>query len=278
MNDIIDSTGEISENVILEKLGNKHSWIMEFSKLNKAISTTWKFFLKSNCSIQAKVKTNLTLKLRLNNGKVFNLENTNNKMIYNTLISRKFSFSYIHTYWNTYFDKIICWKNVYKTIHKLEDNRIKQFKFKLIHKIVPSKEIRYTWKISTTPYCNNCEETESYKHLFIECKQIKDFWNKINDLFKFCGINKNINSLYNIVIGYKIDHPEYIDINKIFSLIGFSIYKTYFLSESRTKKVNCFSIFCQEFKEMSRCTEHKLKTSNNFERQVRNYIDSLNNI
>ena len=108
--DIIDSTGEISENVILEKLGNKHSWIMEFSKLKNAIPTTWKIILKSNCSIQAKVKTNLTLKLRLNKGKVFNLENTNNKIIYNTLISRKFSFPYIHTYWNTYFDKITCWK------------------------------------------------------------------------------------------------------------------------------------------------------------------------
>ena len=206
---------------------------------------------------------------------MINLESTNNKIIYNTLISRKFSVPYIHTYWNTYFNKIICWKNVYKSIHKLEDNRIKQFRFKLIHKIVPSKEIRYTWKISATPFCT-CGEIESYKHLFIGCKEIKDFWNKINDLFIFCGINKNIKLLYNIVIGYKIDHPEYIDINRIFSLIGFSIYKTYFLSESRTKKVNCFSIFCQEFEEMSKRSELHLKTSNNFERQVRNYIDCLN--
>ena len=112
--------------------------------------------------------------------------------------------------------------------------------------------------------------------MFIECKELKDFWNKINELFKYCGINKDIKKLYNIVIGYKIDHPKYIDINRILCLIGFSIYT--FLSDSHhTKKVNFFSIFCQEFEEISKCIEHNLNTSNNFEKQVRIYIDDLRN-
>ena len=123
---------------------------------------------------------------------------------------------------------------IYLSLYKLDNNRIKQFKFKLIHKVVPSKEIRYTWKISSNPYCDVCNnETESYQHLFINCKILNEFWNKIIELFKLCGISNNIKSLNNIIVGYKIDNPEYQDINKLFALVGFSIYKAYFISEAR---------------------------------------------
>ena len=60
---------------------------------------------------------------------------------------------------------------------------------------------------------------------------------QIYDLFNCCGINNDL-FLNNIVIGYKIDHPECIDINRIFFFnYYFLIYKTYLLSESRTIKV-----------------------------------------
>ena len=97
IHDIIDNNGEISENVIYQKLGNTQSWIIEINKLNHAIPTTLKTILKSHCSKQINGNTNLTLKLRLNNGKFINIENTNNKIIYYTLINRKFSIPYIHT-------------------------------------------------------------------------------------------------------------------------------------------------------------------------------------
>ena len=136
INDIIDDNGEISENVIFQKIRNKHSWIMDFSKLKLAIPSAWKTILKSHCSKRTKVNTSLSLKLNLENGKVMFLENTNSKIVYNIFISRKFTSPYMHTYWNTYllpnyleFDSIICWKNVYNTIHKLEDPRFKQFRF-----------------------------------------------------------------------------------------------------------------------------------------------------
>ena len=170
------------------------------------------------------------------------MESITNKIIYNELVRYKFSVPFIHTHWNSYFNKIINWKNVYISLYKLDDNRIKQFKFKLIH-----KEIRYTWKISSNPY-NFCNETETYQHLFIEFKTLNEFWNKIIELLNVCGVSNNIKSLKNIIIGYKIDNPEYQNINKLYALVGFSIYKAYFISESKIKPINYFSIFCQEFK------------------------------
>ena len=146
----------------------------------------------------------------------------------------------MHTYWDTYFNNIINWENEYNIIHKFNDNRVKQFKLKLIHKIIPSKEVRFTWKIASDQLCNTCQVKENYKHLFIDCKEITIFWQKINEMFTHCGISNNMNTLKHIVIGYKINSPEYFVINEILAIIGFSIYKTYFISESRLKKVDIF--------------------------------------
>ena len=128
---------------------------------------------------------------------------------------------------------------------------MKQFRYKLINKIVPSKEIRFVWKISQSSSCSACHHiTETYTHLFIKCGEIQHFWDKIIDLFKYCGLTNNVKTLKNIVIWYKIDNPNYFNINVLFSLIGFSIYKGYFISESRLNSIDYFSIFTQEFNEM----------------------------
>ena len=155
---------------------------------------------------------------------------------------------YVHTYWNTYFNTIINWENVYKALHSLNDNRVKQFKFKLINKIVPSKEIRFTWNIAQTPLCNSCNKIESYEHLFIECQEITNFWKKVTEMFTYCGISTNMKRLKNIVIGYKVNNQEYTVVNEILAITGFSIYKTYFISETRSKKIDSFISFCNEIR------------------------------
>ena len=62
-------------------------------------------------------------------------------MIYSELVNCRFSKPYRTYILDTYFNTIIKWDNGYKVLHYLNDNRVKQFKFKLINKIVPSKEI-----------------------------------------------------------------------------------------------------------------------------------------
>ena len=50
------------------------------------------------------------------------------------------------------------------------------------------------------------------------------------------------------MIGYKVNHQEYMFVNEILAVKGYSIYKTYFISESRSKKIDSFSILCNEIR------------------------------
>ena len=74
-------------------------------------------------------------------------------------------------------------------------------------------------------------------------------WNTFNDIqnFKF------------LVIGYKISHPEYFFLNILLTLVGFLIYKAYFLSNNLTNHYDIYYIFKSEFKLTPRYYESKQK-------------------
>ena len=138
---------------------------------------------------------------------------------------------------------------MYKFIHRLFDNRFKQFRFKLLHQIIPSKVNLYIWKTSTSNLCNVCLMKESYQHQFIDCKTIEDFWSRWIAIFKRCGIstiNKSL-KLILVVIGYKKSTENYNDINIIFTIAEFSIFKSYYASDCRSKPIYTFNIIKYEF-------------------------------
>ena len=146
VNDIIDEQGEINEETILQKLIDKTNWISELNIVKNAIPKTWKKILRIDSSLKTKVKTELKINLKTTIGKWINIDLMTNKLFYSKIIQTKFSKPYIHTYWNSVVENHFEWKKIYNFIHKIKDNRIKQFKYKLIHQIIPSKQIRHRWK------------------------------------------------------------------------------------------------------------------------------------
>ena len=119
----------------------------------------------------------------------------------------------------------------------LFDNRIKQYRYKLLHRIIAANENLFTWKLSNSPCCNFCNEMETVDHFLIECKYLDTFWTHISYVFKSCGVSKQVRSLHYLDIGYKSELLEYNWINVLFSYIGFAIYKSYFCCERRKKTV-----------------------------------------
>ena len=78
-------------------------------------------------------------------------------------------------------------------------------------------------------------------------KLVRDIWKKVTELFKKVNFEINI-SLEHLVFGYKIFDKEYFDFNYIVAILGYSIYKSYSVSEQKTKAIDVYSLFVRELR------------------------------
>ena len=97
---------------------------------------------------------------------------------------------------------------------------------------------------------------------FFNCTCVQLYWEKIKAVFKKCGIENNIQDLKTIVVGYKITHTDYFYVNVILTVVGFCIYKSYFLSENWTHYIDIYNIFIREIQILLYLLKYKgLKSS-----------------
>ena len=256
INDIIDENGDISEKYILNKLKIKSNWIAELSILKQAIPKNWQNILQTENSVKTKVNItdNLYDTIRMNKMYVQKSKLTN-KIIYNSFIR-------IKTEQNIGIEK---WKKILNIVdtkqvslalqfihYRLSLNKLKVYRWKLISYILPNQDNLYKWKISTTPICSWCDKVDSYQHFFIDCKLVTKFWKSVYEIFGKTGIKTKF-KLKHIVVGYKINDMEYDNVNLILTILGFSIYKAFYMSEQRKKSVDTMKIFKTEFNVYFEC-------------------------
>ena len=111
------------------------------------------------------------MKTYLRDGQIIVLEKLSNKQIRDVFIQTQFQKPYIHNFWIQKFKNNVTWENIYYFLnYSLMDNRIKQYRYKLLHRIIATNENRFTWKLSNSPCCNFCNEMETVDHFLIECK------------------------------------------------------------------------------------------------------------
>jgi hypothetical protein len=117
--------------------------------------------------------------------------------------------------------------------------------------------------------CNLCKIVEDYSHYFRTCIVFKDFWGKIKELLKKSGIENDI-TLYHLVFSNKIFDKSYYDLNYFLTIIGFSIYKAYYISEQKTKRLDVYSLFVREYLPIYRANEIIQKSL--FLKRLQNYL------
>jgi hypothetical protein len=66
----------------------------------------------------------------------------------------------------------------------MKENKCKVYKWKLIHYILPCKEVLFKWHIATNNLCNNCQIVENDERFFFEYKRLETFW-RIRKQFTF---------------------------------------------------------------------------------------------
>jgi hypothetical protein len=72
------------------------------------------------------------------------------------------------------------------------------------------------------------------------------FWNKINEMLTKVKFENNIR-LQHLVFGYKFFDKEYFHLNDFLAILTFTIYKSYYVSEQKTKKIDVYLLFKNEF-------------------------------
>ena len=183
--------------------------------------------------------------------KIIPVSNIPNKFIYNKLVQKKIEKPTSVKNW----DRSIVdhersdLQSTYCFIFQyLEENKLKIFRWKLLHFLIPKKQLLCKWKLTNNSLCNFCNIEEDYFHYLMTCPYLKTFWDSIHHIFKKYGMEIKI-KLKHIVFGYKISDSQYYDFNYFFTIVGYTIYKTYYVSEQKTKLSNVYTIFKREFLE-----------------------------
>ena len=260
INDLLDEKGKLSKEFICKNLKCKVNWISELYTFKKGLSREWVKILSEENSRSSTV--NITKEKVIWNNKYMDINIFMNKLFYNSMIKAKATNPVGFTNWSRYLnlDEKPDMSQIYSLI----------FQWKLIQFINPRKKLLTVWRLSNCSLCNFCQIEEDYIHLFMSCKYLSHFWKKVTELFKKVNFEIII-SLKHLVLGYEIFDKEYFDFNYILTILGYSIYKSYYVSEQKTKAIDVYSLFVRElrsrlnvckniysnvlFKKIQKCTE-----------------------
>ena len=148
------------------------------------------------------------------------------------------------------------------------NNRVKQLKLKLIHKIVATNENLVKWKLKQSPNCEHCNEIETLQHFFLQCPYVQPIWISMHLILKKLGIDHKF-GMFEIIVGYKVQYRAYEDLNIILSQIVYVSYKTYFMTERRTKGININRILYNDMLNLVKYFD--------FKKSVHNFINKFCN-
>ena len=129
------------------------------------------------------------------------------------------------------------WNNVLKyKFYQINDNKIKQFNFKLFHRILPSRDNLCKWGILNDNLCHICNCKETITHFLLTCKKIKMYWKVVSCLIRnIFDLEIDINEKV-IILGHDIGNRKMKLINLILNYAQFIIYRNYV--KDRNKRNN----------------------------------------
>ena len=144
------------------------------------------------------------------------------KNIYNMINTHKVECKY-KVKWNkdlTLNIDNLTWKNVFRQIFfNVQDNCLIWLQYRLIHRILGTKDILCKMSIEDSNTCRICQcEPETLMHLFVYCTHIVNLWKSL-ELWIYSCTNKRITfSPKEIIIGYLYKDNNYCPINMIIAV------------------------------------------------------------
>ena len=76
-----------------------------------------------------------------------------------------------------YFPELPDWSNCFVDIYKSsKDNKLRQFSFKVMHRIIPTKKELMKYKLASDDKCPLCFNPDSTEHTLIHSQELTDFF------------------------------------------------------------------------------------------------------
>ena len=101
------------------------------------------------------------------------------------------------------------WNEIFKANTLVcKDTKLREFQYKLIHRIVVTKRELFRYGISTDDVCINCGEPDSINHTFISCTTTAAFTDQVINWFNNCNgtsFKPNIKEILFATFNYSID-------------------------------------------------------------------------
>ena len=83
------------------------------------------------------------------------------------------------------------WKKIVTSLKSIcKETKLKEFQFKLIHRIVVTKKELHRYGIKADDECLYCGEKDSIDHTFLNCRFVKIFVNNVIDWFNAANNSK----------------------------------------------------------------------------------------
>ena len=87
--------------------------------------------------------------------------------------------------WKKLFPYFTDWKRSFKEIYESSrDNKLRQFSFKVLHRIIPTRKELKKYKLVTDDICSLCPNPDSIEHTFLHCTESVNFYTKTLSWFK----------------------------------------------------------------------------------------------
>ena len=236
IDDLLDQSGNLKKGSdIFEQLEgqNRTNWLIEYNIILKSIPSSWKTLL-TNADMKTKIKKDLKPFIYTGNKYIFELP-SKIKEYYTMLVNKIKGKSFIEKYWNNVFPNKPTWHDIWSSrIQMQSDKKLADFHYKILHKIVPSQENLYKWKLTHSNTCRfGCQIVETYNHMFLTCPRLSSLNGRIERILNKIGFNMRL-SYRLLLFGHKVIYPAYKPLNDVLSYIFFAIYKHWLHNDRRT--------------------------------------------
>ena len=155
------------------------------------------------------------------------LSKVNSKKIYNIFIAKRSCKPTGQKTYERIYEQVFDWNKLYCLPFQCAlDTKMREFQFKILHRIVFTNHLLYKIGKVDSPLCSLCQcHDETIEHLFFDCTKVQLFWNDLKGKFDLCSLKYNTFNKIDVILGICDCGEEFRLTNYIILLAKYYIYK-----------------------------------------------------